>query len=186
MEQIWDDVTALSGITLKARFIAPDTPFGSQDLSFLGAHQSVKTLIDEESNQRFFVGNVVAKPTAVYDFAGELICLVNKYKDGRSIYTRDNWRRQIALEDALWAAVGAYAVAQSYRKVTAAMLRLNGAVVFVAPEDWVMDIMLDLADLGVQYFNDGERISAKRLGTFAAEKVRYAFGKNRQPGARNS
>jgi hypothetical protein len=174
----WNDQAVLYGITVKAHFFDADAAQREQGLPrrvlpfFTGTPP--KTMFTEQDRQNFYYGELVAQPDAVFEHGNGLIAV--EYKSvGARAHAPARWRTEVRLKDMLQCIAAGYAVAQTYHKPTACVLRYHNACYLLTPDPAVIGIMLDLIPMAKQYHEDKRRVSASQIAQFALERVRASF-----------
>lgn len=174
----WSDQAVLYGVTVKAHFFDADAArreasLPRRVLPFLGALPP-KTMFTEEDRQNFYYGELVAQPDAVFEHGNGLIAV--EYKSvGARPHSPARWRNEVRLKDMLQCLAAGYAVAQTYHKPTACVLRYHNACYLLTPDPAVIGSMLDLIPMARQYHGGAARVSASQIAQFALERVRAAF-----------
>jgi hypothetical protein len=175
---LWNDQADLYGITVKAYFFDADvvqreTSLPRRALPFL-ASMPPKTMFTEQDRQNFYYGELVAQPDAVFEHGGGLIAVEYKSVGGRP-HSRTKWRTEIRLKDMLQCLAAGYAVAQTYQKPTACVLRYHNVCYLLSPEPGVITTMLDLIPMARQYHGGELRIAASQIAQFAQDRVRASY-----------
>ena len=171
----WQTQAGLYGITVKVHFFDP----GSADdekvaayrvLPFLRAGAPAKLMFAEADRKNFATGDLIAQPDAVFEHRNGLISV--EYKSvGRRPHQPDTWHREIRLKDMLQCLLGGYAVAQSYRRVTACVLRYHNVCYLLSPDPGIVLLMLDLIPMAKSYYGEDRRISASQLAEFSIARI---------------
>lgn len=175
---LWHEQADLYGITVKAHFFDAAAAQGEATLAarvlpFLGKTPP-KTMFTEEDRQNFYYGELVAQPDAVFEHGSGLIAV--EYKSvGARPHSRTKWRTEIRLKDMLQCVAGGYAVAQTYQKPAACILRYHNVCYLLSPQPAVVETMLDLIPMARQYHGEARRISASQIAQFALERVRTGY-----------
>lgn len=179
----WQDEAQLYGITVKPYFFdaqhAMEMALAPRVLPFL-EKVPPKTMFTEEDRQNFIHGQLIAQPDAVFEHGNGLICAEYKSVGGQS-HSLEKWRREIRLKDMLQCLIAGYAVAQSYKRPTACVLRYHNVCYLLVPDPGVIGVMLDLIPLAKQYFSEPRRISASQIAQFSVERVRAAYPGPKDP-----
>ena len=179
-EIIWQDQAVIHGIHVKAFFFdgaaaALETQLLRRTLPLLNDAPVKPALIaTEEDRKNFYFENLVAQPDCVFSHGRGLICVefkTGQYRD----HELHRWQKQIRLADMLQNIVASYVVAQSYKKVTACVLRYHNVNYLLTPPAELVAELVRLAPLGMAYHRDPKRIAARELGKFAADRVEKLY-----------
>lgn len=171
---MWHSQGNIHNIAVKASFFNSKSSFESRDLPsrvmpFL-ADTGLKTVCSDTDKRNFRTGGIIAQPDAVFTHKGGLISL--EYKSiGNRDHSEDGWTKEIRIKDMLQCIIGGYAVAQETNQLTACVLRYNNVCYFLAPSRQVMNIILSLIPMAMQY-NETKLIASAKLASFCEDKVR--------------
>ncbi|MQY51302.1 hypothetical protein [Rhodocyclus gracilis] len=174
----WHDQTTLYGIEVKAYFfdgdaVKDESVLAKRALPFLAAARP-KTLFTESDRQNFYCDKIVAQPDAVFEHGDGLISVEYKSVGGKS-HNRADWRQSIRLKDMLQCLIAGYAVAQTYKKPTACVLRYHNVCHLLYPEAEVIHTVLGLIPMAMNYHSEERRISASQLAQFSIDKIRSSY-----------
>lgn len=174
----WDDHATLYGTRIKVSFFDGEASereagLAARVLPFLrGTRPTV--MFTERDRRNFYCDRLSAQPDVVLAHGSGLIAV--EYKSfGRRNHSRGSWQKEIRLKDMLQCMIGGYAVAQTYKKTTACVLRYHNVCYLLSPAAEMMHSVLDLAPLALQYHEERERVSASQLAEFAMDKIRRNY-----------
>lgn len=174
----WHDQATLYGTQIKASFFDGDAVKDESDLAkrvlpFFTAARP-KTMFTESDRQNFYCDKLVAQPDVVFEHGDGLISV--EYKSvGSKAHDRTEWRQSIRLKDMLQCLIAGYAVAQTYKKPTACVLRYHNVCYLLSPEAGVIHSMLGLIPMAMNYHSEDRRISASQLAQFSMDKIRSSY-----------
>lgn len=178
MSLSWKDQATLYGTKVKASFFDGDAIKDEPDLAkrvlpFLSTARP-KTMFTESDRQNFYCDKLVAQPDVVFEHGDGLISVEYKSVGGKT-HAQEEWQQSIRLKDMLQCLIAGYAVAQTYKKPTACVLRYHNVCYLLTPEPGVIHLMLDLIPMAMHYHSEDRRISASQLAQFAMDKIRSSY-----------
>ncbi|WP_312548696.1 hypothetical protein [Massilia sp.] len=175
---MWHKESDVYGVAVKGHFFDADAAMREVDLALrvlpLLQRRPPKVLFTERDRKNFYYGELVAQPDAVFEHGAGLIALEYKSMNSQP-HSHDAWQREIRVKDMLQCMLAGYAVAQSYQRTTACVLRYHNVCYLLTPSPAVMETMLSLIPMAKQYYGDERRVSASQLAQFSVERVRKQY-----------
>jgi hypothetical protein len=182
----WRHSGTLHGIQVKAAFFDGDEADAQRDiiartLPFL-RHTSAQLVVTESDRRNFAFGCLVAQPDALYRLGQGRLNLEYKSKSKRAI-AEAGWQYELNLGDMLQCLLCGFVIAQNERRPVACVVRYHNAAFFLSPQRAVIEEVWSTVPMACQYYGD-ERVAAKQLARFAADRVRARFPGPRDPRSR--
>lgn len=175
----WDDRTELFGIDSRIAFFERDSARADVTVErrafpFMNT-EGMRTISVESDRHNLRFGGIVAQLDGLFAYKNGFIALEYKTRGDR-LLSRAGWRREVRLKDMLQCTMAGYVAAQLHRKLVACILRYENAALMLTPRAKVVETVLALIPMAIEYHQESRDISVSNLAQFAVSRVTARFG----------